>query len=370
MPTTIDVTPRLQRARQATADAGLTALLISPGPDLRYLTGYQAIPLERLTCLVVPALGAPRIVVPFLEKQSALDSPLSAAGVEVLTWREEEDPYALVASLLPGRGTVALSDRMWAAQAIALSTALPRHEQRAAGPILGTLRARKSADEVAALRKAGAAIDVVHGRMAEWLVVGRTEREIAADISAAMLRAGHATIDFVIVASGPNSADPHHGASDSVVQAGDLIVVDIGGTMPSGYCSDSTRTYAIGEPNAHVTAFYSVLQSAQEAACAAVAEGVTAEFVDAAARDIIAAAGFGEYFIHRTGHGIGLETHEEPYIAAGNKQQLAAGMAFSVEPGIYFPGRYGARLEDIVVCTQHGAERLNHSPRGLAVLDA
>ena len=368
MPTTIDVTARLQRARQAAADAGLTAFLISPGPDLRYLTGYQAIPLERLTCLVVPALGAPRIVVPLLEKQSALDSPVCAAGVEVLTWVEGGDPYALVASLLPAQGVVALSDRMWAAQAIALRHALPGHEQRPAGPVLGTFRARKNTDEVAALREAGAAIDAVHDRMAEWVCVGRTEREISADISAAMLRAGHATIDFIIVASGPNSANPHHGASDRVVQTGDLIVVDIGGTMPSGYCSDSTRTYVLGEPTEHVRTFYAVLQAAQEAACAAVAEGVRAEAVDAAARDIIAAAGFGEYFIHRTGHGIGLETHEEPYIAAGNAQQLAAGMAFSVEPGIYFPGRYGARLEDIVVCTEHGAERLNLCPHGLAVL--
>jgi len=366
---TIDVTARLRRAQRAVADAGITALLLSPGPDLRYLTGYQAIPLERLTCLVVPAIGAPRIVVPFLEKRSALDSPVSAAGIEVLTWREEEDPYALVASLLPAHGTVALSDRMWAAQAIALRNALPGHEQRPASPVLGTLRACKGADEVAALREAGAAIDVVHGRMADWLGVGRTEREIAADISCAMLRAGHATVDFVIVASGPNSADPHHGAGDRVVQGGDLIVVDIGGTMPSGYCSDSTRTYVIGEPSGHVTTFYAVLQSAQEAACAAVAEGVAAETVDAAARDIISAAGFGEYFIHRTGHGIGLETHEEPYIAAGDSRSLAAGMAFSIEPGIYFPGRCGARLEDIVVCTEHGAERLNLSPHGLAVLN-
>lgn len=369
MQTTIDVVARLQRAQQAVAHAGLTALLISPGPDLRYLTGYQALPLERLTCLVVPAVGAPRIVVPWLEKQSAVDSPVSAANIEVLAWREEDDPYALVASLLPKHGVVAVSDRMWAAQAIALRASLPGLEQQPAGPVLSTLRARKNDDEVAALKAAGAAIDAVHSKMGEWVHVGRTEREIAADVSSAILRVGHATADFVIIASGPNGANPHHGASDRVVQPGDLIVVDIAGTMPSGYCSDSTRTYAVGEPTDEVKATYSVLKAAQEAACAAVKAGATAETVDSAARDIISDAGFGEYFIHRTGHGIGLETHEEPYIAAGNREPLASGMAFSIEPGIYFPQQYGARIEDIVICTERGCQRLNLSPRELAVLD-
>lgn len=271
MHTTTDVTARLQSAQQAVNEAGLTALLISPGPDLRYLTGYQAIPLERLTCLVVPAAGSPRIVVPFLERQSAVDSPISSAGIEVLAWREEEDPYGLVASLLPStEGAVALSDRMWAAQAIALRNALPGLEQQPAGPVLGTLRARKSDDEVAALREAGLAVDAVHGQMREWIRVGRTEREVADDISSALLRAGHERVDFVIVASGPNSANPHHGATDRVIRAGDVVVVDIGGTMPSGYCSDSTRTYVLGEPPERVRAFYAVLQAAQESACVAV----------------------------------------------------------------------------------------------------
>lgn len=368
---TTDVAARLQLAQQAAREAGLAALLISPGPDLRYLTGYQAIQLERLTCLVVPAAGSPRIVVPFLERQSAVDSPISSAGIEVLAWREEEDPYGLVASLLPNsEGAVALSDRMWAAQAIALRRALPALEQLPAGPVLGTLRARKSDDEVAALREAGLAVDAVHGQMREWIRVGRTEREVADDISSALLRAGHERADFVIVASGPNSANPHHGATDRAIRAGDVVVVDIGGTMPSGYCSDSTRTYVLGEPTERVRAFYAVLQAAQEAACVAVREGETGEAVDAAARELISAAGFGEQFIHRTGHGIGLETHEEPYIAAGNRRPLVAGMAFSIEPGIYFAGEYGARLEDIVVCSEDGFERLNHRPRELAVLDA
>ena len=207
----------------------------------------------------------------------------------------------------------------------------------------------------------------MHVRVPGWLRAGRTEREVGADIAEAILAEGHATVDFVIVASGPNAASPHHEVSDRVLESGDAVVVDIGGAMPSGYRSDSTRTYAIGEPPAEFTAYYKVLYDAQEAACAAVRPGVTAESVDAAAREPITAAGYGEAFFHRTGHGIGLESHEDPYIVAGNDEVLEPGMAFSVEPGIY-PGPHGARIEDIVVCTADGYQRLNNTPRELLVV--
>jgi Xaa-Pro aminopeptidase len=226
---------------------------------------------------------------------------------------------------------------------------------------------RKNAAEVAALRQAGAAIDRVHARVPGWLRPGRTEREVGADIAEAIVAEGHARTDFVIVGSGPNAASPHHELSERLLRPGDAVVVDIGGTMPSGYCSDSTRTYAIGEPPAEFTAYYQVLYDAQEAACVAVRPGVTAESVDAAAREPITRAGFGAAFFHRTGHGIGLEAHEDPYIVAGNSEPLEPGMAFSVEPGIY-PGPHGARIEDIVVCTEDGYERLNHTPRELVVI--
>jgi len=258
---------------------------------------------------------------------------------------------------------------MWALMVLRFRAALPDAEQRLASLALGPLRARKSAAEVAALREAAEAIDRVHAEVPGWLRPGRTEEQVAADICEAIVAQGHSRADFAIVASGPNAASPHHTASDRVLRAGDAVVVDIGGTMPTGYCSDCTRTYSIGDPPDDFAAYYQVLKQAQHAACEAVRPGVSAESVDAAAREPITAAGYGEYFVHRTGHGIGLETHEDPYIVAGNTEQLRPGHAFSVEPGIY-PGPHGARIEDIVVCTESGCERLNLVTRDLVRVPA
>jgi D-alanyl-D-alanine dipeptidase len=240
-------------------------------------------------------------------------------------------------------------------------------------PILATdvlrgLRMVKEECEVDALRKAGAAIDRVHARVPEFLRPGRTEADVAADIAEAIVAEGHSEVAFIIVGSGPHAADPHHSYSDRELQVGDIVVVDIGGAYRPGYHSDSTRTYSIGEPRLDVAQQYSVLQRAQRAACAAVRPGVTAERVDAAARDVLAEEGLAEFFVHRTGHGIGLSVHEEPYIVAGNDLPLTAGMAFSIEPGIYFPGRWGARIEDIVVVTEDGALAVNNRPHELIVV--
>ncbi len=358
---------RLRLAAAATGAAGLGALLLTPGPDLRYVTGYDAQQLERLTCLALPAGGDPFLVVPRLELPAAQASPAGAFGLEMIPWDETDDPYELVARRLGPVSSVGLADRMWAMMVLRFRAALPAARQGLASVALRDLRSRKSPAEVAALREAGAAIDRVHAGVPGWLRPGRTELEVAADVAAAITSEGHARTDFVIIASGPNAASPHHEPSGRVLQPGDAVVVDIGGTMPSGYCSDCTRVYAIGNPPAEFTAYYQVLRDAQEAACAAVRPGVSAEAVDAAARTPITQAGYGPEFVHRTGHGIGLETHEDPYIVAGNAEPLAPGMAFSVEPGIY-PGPHGARIEDIVVCTEQGYERLNHVTRELVVV--
>ncbi|HEY6744174.1 MAG TPA: Xaa-Pro peptidase family protein [Mycobacteriales bacterium] len=364
----MDFADRLLRARAATAAAGVDALLVTPGPDLRYLTGYRARASERLTCLVLPAAGDPVLVLPRMERTGALASPLGPLGLELLDWSDGADPYGLVAKALPAAGAVAVDDHMPAAQVLGLRAALPDAEQRLAGPVLGPLRTRKDPDEVAALRAAGAAIDRVHARMGEWLRPGRTEREVGRDIADAILAEGHETVDFTIVGSGPNGASPHHDVSDRVIEAGEPVVVDIGGTTADGYCSDSTRTYVLGSAPAEFTVYYDVLRAAQHAAVDAVRPGVTAESIDAAAREVITAAGYGDAFLHRTGHGIGVQTHEDPYIVDGNRQRLEPGMAFSVEPGIYFAGQHGARIEDIVVVTDDGVERLNRTSRVLGVL--
>ena len=351
---------RLAEAQKAIDAGGLDALLLTPGSDLRYLTGYNAHALERLTCLVLPAEGEATLIVPRLERPAAEASPAPGTGVRIVDHEDGTDPYPLVRAALGGPArAVGLADRMWAAQVLALREALPEARQRLAGEVLAPMRMRKTPAEVAALREAGAAIDAVHARMGEWLRAGRTEAEVGADIAGAIRDAGHETVDFVIVASGPNGASPHHATSDRVIRPGDPVVVDIGGTMPSGYCSDSTRTYVVGPPPPEFLAYYEVLYAAQRAAVAAVRPGVTASSVDAAARQLIEDAGFGDAFPHRTGHGIGLDGHEEPYIVAGNELPLEPGMAFSVEPGIYLAGRHGARIEDIVVCAAGGAERLN-----------
>lgn len=362
---------RLDRARAAAAAAGTDALLIAPGSDLRYLLGQAGGSFERLTTLVVPADGTPALVVPKLEAPGYADVPTDELGVELLTWVDGDDPYKLVADRLGKPGRVAVSDFTPALHVLALRAALDTAEQTLAGPVVRELRMRKDAAEIASLREAGAAIDRVHARVPEWLRPGRTEAEVGADIAAAIVEEGHVQADFVIVGSGPNGASPHHDVSDRVIERGDVVVVDIGGPLPAGYNSDSTRTYAVGTPrDADVAETYAVLQRAQAAAVAAVRPGVTAEAVDAAARDVIAEAGFGEYFIHRTGHGIGLDVHEEPYIIAGNALPLEPGMAFSVEPGIYQPGRWGARIEDIVIVTSGGVESVNNQPHELVVLDA
>jgi Xaa-Pro aminopeptidase len=291
----------MARAQKAAREAGIDVLLVSPGADLRYLTGYEATPLERLTCLVLPVEGDPRLVVPVLERPAALASPVGSLGLDVVAWHETDDPYLLTATLLPGdTETVAVDNRMWAEKVLAFRAALPDVRQVLAGPVLRELRMRKTAVEVAALREAGAAIDHVHAGIGEWLRPGRTERDVAHDIANAIIAAGHVRVDFVVVGSGPNGASPHHDPSERVIQLGDPVVVDIGGTTPTGYCSDSTRTYlAGGEPPAEFADSYALLLEAQQAQCAYVRPGVSAESVDAVGRDMIAAAGFGEAFLRK-----------------------------------------------------------------------
>ena len=379
---------RLAAAARATAEAGLAGLVITPGYDLRYLVGSRAQTFERLTALVVPAAGDPTMIVPRLELAAMKESAVGELGIALRDWVDGDDPYALVAAALGGSSAPLAVAGKSAPLAVAGESAplavavtdsmpalhlLPMAETLGVVPVvatdvLRTLRMIKDAAEVEALRKAGEAIDRVHARVPEFLVPGRTEADVAADIAEAIVAEGHSEVAFIIVGSGPHGADPHHECSDRELRSGDIVVVDIGGPYEPGYNSDSTRTYSIGEPGPDIARRYAVLQRAQRAAVDAVRPGVTAEQIDAAARDVLAAEGMAEAFVHRTGHGIGLSVHEEPYIVAGNRLELQEGMAFSVEPGIYFPGEWGARIEDIVIVTADGAQSVNNRPHELVVV--
>ena len=373
---------RLSAARGRAADRGVAALLVGVGSDLRYLTGYAALPLERLTMLVLPATGRPVLVAPRLEAMAAAGCAAARTGaVDVEAWDETDDPTALVARLLaaalgaiPGRGArVLVSSQLWSMHVLGLQRSIPDAEFGLATEILREFRMAKDPEEIELLRLAAQAADRVVDRIAAGRLVGRTEIDVSREVRERLLAEGHEVAEFAIVAAGPDSASPHHDATERVIEAGEPIVLDIGGSF-GGYTSDTTRTIWVtgGDPARGPTPefrrLFDVLQAAQAAAVAAVRPGVTCAAIDDVARSTISEAGFGPAFLHRTGHGIGLEVHEEPYIVAGNGEPLRTGFAFSVEPGIYLAGRYGARIEDIVVCGPAGPDALNESSHDLRVV--
>ena len=382
---------RIRHAQELLPSQDASALLIGVGPELQWLTGYAALPLHRLTMLVVPMEGGTSLVVPRLERAAAETSTAVQSGlVELVTWEETEDPFELVAQLLTesnsrpeiqlgalggawGRlGGLLVSDRLWAAFLLRLQAVVPDAAFGLASTILSDLRAIKDDEEIELLSKAAHAADRTVSKVASGRLIGRTEADIAREVRERLEAEGHDEAAFWIVASGPNSASPHHEPTDRVVRAGEPLLLDIGGRV-EGYGSDITRTFWVtGErddgPTDEFRRLYEVLQQAQEASRQSARAGIPAEDVDAVARDRIAQAGFGDHFIHRTGHGIGIEGHEEPYIIAGNERPLEVGNAFSIEPGIYFDGQYGARIEDIVVCSVDGPVSLNEASRDLVLV--
>jgi len=348
-------------------ELGVDTLLLSLGADLPWLTGYEAMPLERLTMLVLPADEEAILVVPALEAPRVAED---GAVFSLRPWAETEDPVAIVAGLVGRRSVLAVSDRTWATFVLALQDRLPGSRWRSASEVTASLRAVKDEAEVAALRRAGAAADRVAAQLmaGDIPLVGRSEAEVSAELGRRLRAEGHQRVNFAIVGSGPNSASPHHEPGSRRIGAGEAVVCDFGGAL-DGYCSDITRTVFTGDPPAAFAELYAVLQGAQATAVAAATAGTACEAVDRAARRIIDDAGFGPHFIHRTGHGIGLEEHEHPYLVSGNAEPLVAGNAFSVEPGIYLAGQWGARIEDIVVATGSGPEALNTVSHELAVVE-
>ncbi|GHE86335.1 dipeptidase [Streptomyces werraensis] len=363
-----DYKARMDRAARQAADAGLAGLLVAPGPDLVWLTGYAPPAVtERLTLLVLAADREPVLVVPTLEAPDA-EKATGAPALALRDWTDGKDPYALAAALLDDRGRFGVSDNAWALHLLGLQQALPDTSYVSLTEALPMLRAVKDAAELERLAAAGAAADAAFEEIRNVRFSGRRESEVAADLAALLRRFGHSQVDFTIVASGPNGADPHHEAGDRRIERGDMVVLDFGG-LRDGYGSDTSRTVHVGEPTEEERRVHDLVREAQEAGFRAVRPGAACQDVDRAARAVIADAGYGDHFIHRTGHGIGVTTHEPPYMIEGEERPLVPGMCFSVEPGVYLPGRFGVRIEDIVTVTEDGGRRLNDTERGMVMVD-
>ena len=355
----------MDRVRSAMLGEGVDAMLLSVGADLPYFTGYEAPPLERLTMAVIPARGPATLVVPSLEAPRVEPHP-DVFSIE--PWDETDDPVDMVAELVEGERKLAIGDKTWSVFLLGLQERLIQTTFVPAERFTRKLRACKDQHEIDNLAAAGAAADRVVDRLRDTPFSGRTERQLASLVETMAVEEGHDRAAGAIVASGPNGASPHHEPSSRVMEHGDQIVVDFGGVV-GGYYSDTSRTFSIGDPPSDVVSAYAVLQVAQQAAVEAAQVGTEAQEVDRAARSVIEDGGYGDLFIHRTGHGIGLEVHEHPYMVEGNTEALQAGATFSVEPGIYQPQRWGLRIEDIVVLSDDGPRRLNESRRDLAIVE-
>jgi Xaa-Pro aminopeptidase len=362
-----DYRERMARVGRTAGEAGLAGVVVTPGPDLVWLTGYRPTAItERLTALVLRPDADPAMLVPVLERPDA-EAAKGAAAVAIHDWADGSDPYRAAAGLLTDSAPWGVSDSAWALHLLGLQRELPHSAYRALTEALPMMRAVKDMAELARLAAAGAAADAAYGEILGVRFAGRKETEVAADLAELLRRFGHEQVDFTVVGSGPNGANPHHEAGDRVIQSGDSVVLDFGGLM-HGYGSDTTRTVSVGSPSAELVAVHGIVREAQQAAFEAVRPGATCQEIDRVARRVIREAGHGEHFIHRTGHGIGVTTHEPPYMVEGETQPLVPGMCFSIEPGIYLSGRFGVRIEDVVVVTEDGGRRLNATDHGLAVV--
>ena len=362
-----DFANRMKRAATQAHDTGLTGVLVTPGPDLLYFTGYTPIAItERITMLAISASRDPAMIVPILERSGAAES-MSADAVSLTVWADGDDPYEATASLLDPSGRYAISDSAWAMHVLGLQQQLPGSSYVSINDALPMLRAVKDANELGRLAEAGAAVDATFEEIVQGQFEGRLETEVATDLAALLREHGHSQVDFTVVGSGPNGANPHHEAGARRIQQGDMVVLDFGG-LKNGYGSDTTRTVHVGEPTDEERVVFETVRHAQQAGFEAVRPGVACQEIDRAARKVIADAGYGEYFIHRVGHGIGLTTHEPPYLVEGESRPIEAGMCFSIEPGIYLPGRFGVRIEDIVTVTEDGGRRLNNTSREMRIV--
>lgn len=363
-----DFRARMERATRDAVAEGLDGLLVTPGPDLLWLMGYQPTAItERLTLLVLRRDASPHLLVPRLERPDA-EGAVGAGALTMSDWRDGDDPYTAAADLLRPDGAYAVSDSAWAMHLLGLQGQLADTRYFAVTERLPMLRAVKDANELACMAAAGAAADAAYGEILKVRFAGRKETDVAADLARLLQEFGHEQVDFTVVGSGPNGANPHHEAGDRTILEGDMVVLDFGGLM-HGYGSDTSRTVCVGEPSAQMREVHEIVRTAQQAAFETVRPGIACQDVDRTARRVITDAGYGEEFIHRTGHGIGMTTHEPPYMVEGEEHPIVPGMCFSIEPGIYLAGQFGVRIEDIVTVTDEGGRRLNNTDRHLVIVD-
>jgi len=367
---------RLTRARTLMSEAGLACLIVGPSADLEYLLGAHRGQSERLTLFIVPQEGSAYLVLPAFEASTLPELP---RDVEVVAWGESDDSAGLAASFISRRRldggdaaglTVGVSDLLWSVFLLRLQAALPDARFTFASPVLSSMRQIKSPEEIEALRKSGSIADQVFSEITAQPFAGRSEIDVAQEIAARLKSHGLKLPGAPIVASGPNSASPHHHTGDRIISNGDVVVLDFGGTW-EGYYSDITRTVFVGEapqPDSEEAKVYGLVAGAQQAAFEAARPGLACEALDSVARDLLADAGYGQYFTHRLGHSIGLEGHEPQYLVQGNSTPLQPYMSFTIEPGLYLPGRFGVRVEDVVYLTEERAERLNNADRGIVVV--
>ncbi len=358
---------RISQAQEQMRQQDIEFLFVTPSSDLIYLLGYPAHASERLTLLGIPADGEPFVVVPELESSRLRDR---SDLVDIHPWQETESPVKLVSRIVEGAegSTIAVSDQTWSAFLLGLQAEMDDARFASANNILRELRMIKDQAEIDSILEASKRTDAAWVEFTSTVqFAGRTERDVARDLTACLAKNGLDTVSFLIAASGPNSASPHHILSDRVIREGEPVLFDFGARW-NHYTSDLTRNVHVGEPTDEYRTVYETVLAANRAALAAVEPGVPCEAIDDAAREVITQAGYGDNFIHRVGHGLGLDTHEEPYMVSGNTLPLRPGMVFSDEPGIYIDGEFGVRIEDILLCTEDGAESFNHAPRELQVV--
>ena len=363
-----DYRARMDRVVTQAVEAGLDGVVVAPGPDLVWLTGYRPTAItERLTMLVLRPDAPPTLLAPMLERPDA-EAAVGAPALEMRRLVRRLGPLrsGIGAACSPTGGSASPTPR-GPPTSSGSSTALPGAGFRGLGACLPMLRAVKGPDELERLEAAGGPPTRRTWPSSRCPFEGRLETDVAADLARLLREHGHEQVDFTVVGSGPNGANPHHEAGDRRISVGDCVVLDFGGLM-YGYGSDTSRTVTVGEPTPEVREVHDVVRAAQQAAFEAVRPGIACQEIDRVARAVITEAGYGEQFIHRTGHGIGVTTHEPPYMVEGEGQELTPGMCFSIEPGIYLSGRFGVRIEDIVTVTEAGGRRLNNTDRHLHVV--